>query len=856
MNSLSWTLFALTLPLLAADPPAPRPAAPAKPAATQQRLGTSGQRNENVVVWLIDTNAVKEANIRVGTTPTAVTEARPESQYFAAEHGRPPTETLMPQPAAGSAGWHGNVFWWHQNSIFNARTFFQVGGVKPSHRNHAGGSVTGLIPRIGALTATFSQRDIRGMVNGNVLVPLANERTPLATDPATRILVQKFLNAYPNELPNRLDFDQRALNTNARQKIDDIAGSLRLDSKTGAKGKLVLFQSIDRQRIDAFQLVAGQNPDTEIHNARARISWQYALSAATQLQLGASFTRNRLALASEPNAVGPRLRFGFQIEELGPDSMFPVNRATNTFRYGAAVQHQAGGGRHEISAGGDVIRFQLNGIESNNSRGQFQFGNNFGRTAIDNLRWGTPNMFEGSVGELNRGYRNWMLNGYVADRWKINARLQITLGLRYMMDARPNEVHGMEQLPYKTDANNFSPRFAIAWQAGRGWVARAMYTTSFAQILPVTYQQIRYNPPTVYYLMVPDPNIVNPLGGTTIGPNNRYSPIWLSPDLTTPYSHQYNAGLERKLFAGSILRINYIGSRTFKLLNNFTLNRAVPVAGIPLTTATVDSRRPDSRYSDTKTIVNGGIAYYDAGQALWDLPLRHGLLLSMGYTFSKAIDEGTDFTATAANKDISSFRSQSQWNSFKDRKGLSNFDSTHALAFHYAWDLPELRNGAGWLRSITSHWQVSGANMWKKGTPLTLFVGSDAPGYGNVDGGGSDRPNLLDPSILGATIGHPDQAPLILRRDRFAYLTPGQQAGSLGRGTFRKASIWNWNAAVARQFRLLNDWNAQLRAEAYNLSNTPQFDEPQRNYSALAFGKITNTLNDGRVFQVGLRLLF
>jgi len=145
--------------------------------------------------------------------------------------------------------------------------------------------------------------------------------------------------------------------------------------------------------------------------------------------------------------------------------------------------------------------------------------------------------------------------------------------------------------------------------------------------------------------------------------------------------------------------------------------------------------------------------------------------------------------------------------------------------------------------------------MWKKGTPLTLFVGSDAPGFGNVDGGGADRPNLVDPSILGLTVGHPDESLSILRRDRFAFIPPGQSAGNMGRGTLRKASIWNWNAAVTRQIRLPNEWSVQLRAEAFNLSNTPQFDEPQRNLTALPFGKITNTLNDGRIFQVGFRLI-
>jgi hypothetical protein len=46
-----------------------------------------------------------------------------------------------------------------------------------------------------------------------------------------------------------------------------------------------------------------------------------------------------------------------------------------------------------------------------------------------------------------------------------------------------------------------------------------------------------------------------------------------------------------------------------------------------------------------------------------------------------------------------------------------------------------------------------------------------------------------------------------------------------------------------------------VRGEAYNLTNTPQFDEPQRNLSSPSFGRITNTLNDGRVLQLGVRLL-
>ena len=111
----------------------------------------------------------------------------------------------------------------------------------------------------------------------------------------------------------------------------------------------------------------------------------------------------------------------------------------------------------------------------------------------------------------------------------------------------------------------------------------------------------------------------------------------------------------------------------------------------------------------------------------------------------------------------------------------------------------------------------------------------------------------MDPSILGATVGNPNTAPLILSRDRFSYIQPGQTRGSLGRNTFRKAPIANMNAAVSKQWSW-RDSTVLLRGEAYNLTNTPQFDEPQRNYSSPSFGRITNTLNDGRVLQMGVRV--
>jgi hypothetical protein len=839
-----------------ASPASAAPVVPVSPVRSGLN-GAAAVRNENVQVNLIDNDALKEANIRLGDNVTIVQSPAVEANYYATEHGRPLGETVVQRPAGPASNWHGEIFEGLQNSVFNARKFFQAGPVEPSRQNRYGARFAGPAGPIGSFSGSFAQRKSRGMVNGNVLVPLAAERTPLASDPAVRALVSRFFAAYPDVLPNRLDFDPRALNTNSPQRIDETDASLRLD-RQALGGRLAASHVLGRQTIHAFELVAGQNPDTEIHNHRSRISWTRAFSSSIDGSFGLQFARVKSVLRAEPNAVGPRVRFGYQIEELGPDSQFPIDRAQNTWRWGAVFNRHAPSSRHILTWGGDASRLQLNGIETNNSRGLFWFTNNFGRTAIENLRWGTPTTYEVTVGPMGRGFRNWEANAFLADKWNPGPRLQVYYGLRYNLLSAPVEVNRLNEIPYGCDCNNFSPRFSLAWRPAGNWVLRTGYTVSFSQIPGVTYQQVRYNLPGARYIQVQSPDLLDPLHGINVyDPNVRTSPTFLAPDLVSPYSHQYTFTLERRMGAGYLLRAGYIGSRSFKLLDGYMLNRAVPVDGIPFTTATVDQRRADSRYYDVKYVVNGGAAWMDAAQVSVEFPYRNGLTWGTAYTFGKALDTGSDYSGTAANNDMIKGRAQSQFDDQRDKKGLSTFDSTHSLLVFYTWDLPRPSTAGGLRGWLGSGWQVSGSVLAKSGTPLTLYVGSDAPGFGNVDGGSGDRPNIVDLSILGQTIGNPDTAPLILRRDRFAYIAAGDSRGNLGRNTFRKGGIFNCNAALSKQWRFgaHSERTIHVRAEAFNLTNHPQFDEPQRNLSSPAFGKITNTLNDGRVIQLGVRLM-
>jgi hypothetical protein len=237
-------------------------------------MGTTAMRNENVAVYLIDTNAAKEANIRAGSQVALVTEAAVESHYFAADQGRAVSGGLALNAPGRPAGWHGELYHRHQNSVLNARTFFQVGPVQPGRQNAYGGKAVGDMGRAGYLTVNLGQRKVRGMVNGNVLVPLLSERSSTSPDPAVRAVVNRYLQAYPAVAPNRTDFDMRALNTNAPQRIDETDFNLRFDSVVKSRTRVGVFYANTRQDIDAFQFVAGQNPDTNLKNHTARLSLQ------------------------------------------------------------------------------------------------------------------------------------------------------------------------------------------------------------------------------------------------------------------------------------------------------------------------------------------------------------------------------------------------------------------------------------------------------------------------------------------------------------------------------------------------------------------------------------------------------
>jgi hypothetical protein len=109
--------------------------------------------------------------------------------------------------------------------------------------------------------------------------------------------------------------------------------------------------------------------------------------------------------------------------------------------------------------------------------------------------------------------------------------------------------------------------------------------------------------------------------------------------------------------------------------------------------------------------------------------------------------------------------------------------------------------------------------------------------------------------VLGRSIDHPDTASQRLPTSAFSFIQPTDQRGNLGRNTFRRDGIANVNLALSKSWPIGED-TLLFRVESLNFTNHPQFQDPGSSLAQGNFGKITNTLNDGRTFRFTLRFTF
>jgi hypothetical protein len=90
-----------------------------------------------------------------------------------------------------------------------------------------------------------------------------------------------------------------------------------------------------------------------------------------------------------------------------------------------------------------------------------------------------------------------------------------------------------------------------------------------------------------------------------------------------------------------------------------------------------------------------------------------------------------------------------------------------------------------------------------------------------------------------------------------AFSQPAQWTiGNAGRGLIWGPGQRNVDFTVSKYFTITERFRLQYRAEAYNLTNTPYFANPNVQNGAGTFGRITAVSNSARQMQMALKLLF
>jgi len=827
------------------------------------------ERNPNIFIRKVDLNALRDPLRRRGIE-TVFLEPEATENQFLNDMGAPMRQILFVQPRGPIRQFHASLYGAHENSALNARPFFNVGPLRSSKRNQFGASASGsLIADKLFFTTSLDFVSDSGFVNGNIRSPLPSERTPTAEDPETAAIVAGLLQAYPAEDPNLPNVAARQLNTNAIRRIDSVDWNLKLDYLLSDRDNLAFQYTLFDYSEDPFEFVVGGNPKTDLRPQTFSTTHVHNWSPATILQSSFQFARlSALLLLTdgfrsllEPLGLeaAPDVDFGGNLGDLnhiGPGTQFPRERFQNRFSGNVDVSHLAG--KHQFRFGGRTTRTQINDLQSDNSRGQFTFTSNFGRTAVENFLEGTATKFTLTLGDLYRGFRTWEQALYVQDSYQMRPGFTVNLGLRYEIVTVPSEVNGRTQFDYETDANNFAPHLALAWAPGGGdTVIRAGYGISFGHIFPGTYQLARFNPPAVSTITVQNPSLSDPLEGVSTDPGEvqRSELRLLSPDLVSSYGHQYNLVIQRRLSQNLFFQIGYVGNRTHKLYFPFVSNRAEPVPGIPATLETIDERRPDQRFFDVQTVINSGTAYYDGLKVGLTRSLTHGLAFGVNYFFSKSLSNTTDF-ATTLNREIAFLFNQHNQDFHADLRGPTPFDHRHILTVRYSYDFPfEFSNGL--LSTLLEGWQIAGVSEYRTGLWYRIKSSSDAPGFGNVDGVRDDRPNVVNPDILGKTFDNPDTAPDLLKPEFFNTDVPAGGGGDSPFFGFRRAPINNTNLALTKSFTLFQrERLLQFRMEARNMLNRAWFGRPGDIFPSEVFGKIIHTQNKGRVIQFMIRLNF
>ena len=368
---------------------------------------------------------------------------------------------------------------------------------------------------------------------------------------------------------------------------------------------------------------------------------------------------------------------------------------------------------------------------------------------------------------------------------------------------------------------------------------------------------------------------------TPLLPGNSSYPIFLpripgggpsisavSRNTTDPYTEEYNLNTQIELAHDYLVEVGYVGTRTLHVAGSLEFNQAMlaspesPVNGETTNSAAnVTQRLPftgitsGSLYSATQFSSN-----YNSLQSSITKRLSHGLQFLGSYTFSRNLDE----TSGSSGSQVFEL-----WLLTNDQRnprqgyGLTDFDRAHRGVLSLTYSIPRFRTAPRLVRYALENWQASGIFTAQSGTPITILDQGAGAVYGNfpfenraeLSGGriatsGSIYSRVLGQYLNAAAFTSAPEAPNGTNSSDTDF-------GNSGVGIVRGPGQRNIDIAFERTIPVVEPHSFHFRAEFFNLTNTPNFANPNNTVSSGAsFGRISAKSNNPRIIQFAMRYQF
>lgn len=795
---------------------------------------------------------------------------------------------------SGTNDFHGSLFEFIRNNVFDARNFFDR-SVPPLKRNNYGFAVGGpLVKNHTFFFTNYERLDERRGLTSTFVVPDINARngilpggTVFAVSPSTRPI----LNFFPLPNPGGRNFGDGTAEASVPVALDipDTFAIARVDHRFSDSDSLFgryLVQS--GERTDGTNGVSKFTDVSPLRVQLATLGYTKIFSPLLLNQATFGFNRSTSFIDSDPLpgvTIPPEMILipgltktgtisfgtatqGNTIPTLGGGTAGVQERAIarNLFEFADQLNYTRGA--HSLQIGGGMQRIQSNEFQGTQKRGFLQFA------SLQGLIIAQAQQIRGPLPGSD-GFKSWretFTELYVQDSYRLTHTFTLNLGLRWEMMSNPSETHGRiavwvpagnqlngvypnqpstsDHLFTENHSGNFAPRIGFAWDVfGNGRTAlRAGFGMFYSQIESDFRGQQSAGPPFWKQARVNNPPFPNPgLALVTIG---LLGPLSTAQAPDVPTQLQYNLRIEQTVAPETVLAVAYVGSHSYHLVRSS--NPQIPV---PFLNA-------QSRLQITQTVVNPALdgaavfqvwdsnAFYNSLQMEVNKKFSHGLRFKTAFTWSKTIDDAV--TPILQPSGISAMSTVAV-NHRYDRS-RAPYDAGRQLVANWDYELP-LGKHTGPKRVLLNGWQIGGILAASDGFPYTAWVGFSRS-FPSVSR--SDRADLAPGRSNNPILGGPDKY-----FDPTAFqLQPVGILGNVGEGTMTGPGLFTVDASLSKNFKFTERWGLLFRAEFFNLFNHPNFSVPLNNIFLAngsitgSTGRIQSTAVNSREIQFGLKLTF